>query len=159
MNNFNKSIKSKKLSKNNLKKNESILDNDITVAIASKIISTTPAPEVAKRIKTKLMKRITNQDQVFKFATQAKWKEILPGVKMRLLSSENNTKSFLLDMAAHTSIPAHKHDKDEESFVVKGKVYIEGILCNEGDYHFARAGTMHQIIRTEQGCTLLVKNI
>jgi quercetin dioxygenase-like cupin family protein len=159
MTNSNNSIKSKKLTNSAAIKVESALNSEITAAIASKIIPTTPAPEVALRIKSKLMKRALNNNHEFVFTNQGRWKVISEGVKIKLLHEENNTKSFMLIMDANTSIPAHLHTHDEESFVVKGDVYIEGILCHEGDYHYAHAGSKHQMIKTTQGCTLLIRNL
>ncbi len=62
-------------------------------------------------------------------------------------------------MAKNSQIPAHVHTQDEESFVLEGTVQIEGITCQVGDYHYAHAGTQHSVIKSAQGCTLLVRNI
>lgn len=158
MKNSNNPVKSKKLPKSRVGKNASILDDEVTSAIAIKIIPTTPAPEVALRIKSKLMNRVVDNKQLFMFARQSKWNEVYPGVKVRLLREENNTKSMMVEMAKNSIIPEHTHTQNEESLVLKGDVYIEGILCIEGDYHFAPCGSHHQPITTKNGCTLLVKN-
>ncbi len=154
-NNLNRSIK--RPNSGNEKKSP-ILDDEVTVAIANKIIPTIPAPEVAQRIKAKLMKSIENNKLRFIFAKQSKWNEVYPGVKVKLLREENNTKSMMVEMAENSIIPEHIHTQNEESLVLKGDVYIEGILCIEGDYHFAPTGSHHQPITTKNGCTLLVKN-
>ncbi len=158
MKNANNAVKSKKMSKSTNVKNKPTLDDEVTAAIASKIISTTPAPEVAQRIKSKLMQRVANNNQLFMFAKQSTWHEVYPGVKVRLLREENNTKLLMVEMAANSCLLEHSHTQNEESFVIKGEVYIEGILCGEGDYHYAPSGSQHQKITTKTGCTLLVKN-
>ena len=50
--------KVRRMSKKDKQINEPAISDEISAAIASKIIATTPAPEVAERIKTKLMNRV-----------------------------------------------------------------------------------------------------
>ena len=138
--------------------NNQILSEEISIAIATNIIATTPAPDVAIRIKSKLMHRVANNMHQFVFASQGKWKTMQPGVQVKLLYKKDDVKSFLLKMAPNANISGHLHRQDEESFVIEGDVTIEGILCNVGDYHFAHAGSQHQALTTTGGCTLLVKN-
>ncbi len=136
-----------------------VLSDEINAAIASKITATTPAPEVAIRIKSKLMQRVQTDTHQFVFAAQGKWKTIQEGVQIKLLHKVGKTKSFLMKMVANASIAGHLHTQDEESFVLEGEVYIEGILCHQGDYHYAHAGSNHEAIHTTQGCTLLIRRL
>lgn len=135
---------------------EPAISDEISAAIASKIIATTPAPEVAARIKTRLMQRVQADSHAFVFANQGEWKAVSAGVEIKLLHKTADAKSFLIKMAANTSIDGHAHSQNEESFVLDGEVWLEGILCQTGDYHYAQAGSQHQKIHTKQGCTLLV---
>ena len=136
-----------------------VLNDEISAAIASKIMPTTPAPEVALRIKTKLMQQVQADSHEFVFANQGEWKTLSDGVQIKLLHKDLAAKSFLLKLAANAFIPAHAHSQDEESYVIDGSVYLEGILCHAGDYHYAVAGSQHQEIRTAEGCTLLIKSM
>lgn len=136
-----------------------VLSDEINIAIASNIIPTIPAPEVAMRIKTKLMQRAQADVHQFVFANQGEWKTVFAGVQIKLLHKAGKHKAFLLKLAANTSIPAHAHAHDEESFVLQGNVTIEGIMCHVGDYHYALAGSEHQPITTVEGCTLLIKSL
>lgn len=136
-----------------------VLSDEISLAIASKIIPTMPAPEVSTRIKSKLMQRVQTDQHQFVFDNQGEWKTLSAGVQIKMLHSAGKRKSFLLKMAANSSIPKHLHAHDEESFVVEGTVIIEGILCHTGDYHYAHAGSQHQAIQTADGCTLLVRRV
>ena len=146
------------LSKTGLSKNTPVLSDEINAAIASKITATTPAPEVALRIKSKLMQRVQADTHEFVFAAQGIWKTVHEGVQIKLLHKTGNAKSFLMKMAVKASIPSHRHAQDEESFVLDGDVTIEGILCTKGDYHYAHAGSQHQALKTIGGCTLLIKS-
>lgn len=151
--------KNKLMAKSALSKAAPVLSDEINAAIASKITATTPAPEVAMRIKSKLMQRVQTDTHQFVFAKQGEWKTVHAGVQIKLLHKAGKTKSFLMKMAANASIAAHSHAQDEESFVLEGDVYIEGILCHQGDYHYAHAGSQHQTIQTTRGCTLLIRSL
>jgi anti-sigma factor ChrR (cupin superfamily) len=139
--------------------NTQVLNDDINAAIASNIIATTPAPDVASRIKSKLMHRVQEQAHRFVFANQGEWKIAFEGVCIKLLHQDGEHKSFLIKMAANSSIPSHAHTQNEESFVIEGSVELEGILCHVGDYHFAKMGSKHQAIKSSEGCVLLVKSM
>jgi anti-sigma factor ChrR (cupin superfamily) len=154
----NKLLPKQVLSKTGLSKNTPVLSDEINAAIASKITATTPVPEVALRIKSRLMQRVQADTHEFVFAAQGKWKTIHEGVQVKLLHKVGNAKSFLMKMAVSASIPGHLHAHDEESFVLDGDVTIEGILCTKGDYHYAHAGSQHEALKTIGGCTLLIKS-
>lgn len=135
------------------------LEDKINAKIAESVIATMPTDDLAVNIKARLMQRVESNSHAFVFANQGDWKTVAAGVEVKLLHSAGEAKSFIIKMAANASIAAHVHSLDEESFVLNGEVWLEGILCHAGDYHFAQAGSGHQQIRTETGCTLLVKTI
>jgi quercetin dioxygenase-like cupin family protein len=159
MNTIKKQRKTNPMAQLNTSRKKSALSDEINVAIASKITPTIPAPEVAERIKKRLVSRVKSESHRFVFANQGEWKNIANGVEIKLLHKANEAKSFLIRMAANASIAEHEHTQDEESFVIDGEVWLEGILCRSGDYHYARAGSRHEKIHTTQGCTLLVRSI
>lgn len=142
------------------KKNQhqSQLNDDINAAIASNLLATAPDAALADQIKTRLLQRIRTPQQTFVFAEQGEWNAIAHGVEVKMLHKSDKASAFLMRMAANTSIDGHTHKHDEESFVIDGEVWLEGILCKSGDYHFALAGSAHQRLHTANGCTLLVKN-
>lgn len=137
-----------------------ILGDEVNAAISSSLLPTEPAPEVASRIKQKLMSRIQvgSGHHEFIFANQGEWKTVASGVEVKLLHKSETGKSFLIKLAANSSIPYHDHEQDEESFVVEGEVWLDGVLCYPGDYHYATAGGYHNDIHTAaKGCVLLVR--
>lgn len=140
-------------------RSSSVLNETMSMAIAEKIIATTPAPEVTARIKEKLMQRVQAKAHQFVFADQGEWQQIFEGIEVKVLWQEGDKKSLLMKLAANARIPNHLHSRDEEAYVLKGSVEIEGILCHTGDYHFAKAGSKHHNIYSEQGCTLLIKTL
>lgn len=137
------------------------LDAEVVGAIASDLLPTTPAPEVADRIKGKLFGRIKAADNNhrFVFAEQGDWKTIAKGVQAKVLSQEAGQRSVLVRMEADSILPAHQHTHDEEAIVLEGEVWLEGVLCHMGDYHYAYAGGTHQDIHTQQGCLLFIKSL
>lgn len=146
-------LKRKKMATN------AVLDEVVMAEISQSLLPTTPAMEVVDRIKLKLMSRIKEGagHQAFVFANQGTWKTICEGVQVKLLHKSTEGKSLLIKMAANSRLPYHEHLNDEESFVVDGEVWLDGILCFAGDYHYATAGGSHHDIHTKTGCTLLVR--
>lgn len=134
-----------------------ILEPDVSAALAADLRRQSPPPEVEARVKDRLMSRIAGQRQFFVFASQGEWKTLGPGIQIKLLHKNEKTKSFLLQMAEQAILPPHQHETDEESFVIEGEVWLDGVCCTEGDYHFSAAGTDHGEVHTKKGCTLLVK--
>jgi quercetin dioxygenase-like cupin family protein len=136
---------------------QSVLDKEVISAIAADVLPTTPAPEVSARIKDRLLSRVKSQDYFFQFKNEDQWKQISAGIEIRLLHKTDDARSFLVRMAANTSLDEHAHSHNEESYVIEGEVWLQGILCHAGDYHYAKAGSRHEKIHTDKGCTLLVK--
>jgi quercetin dioxygenase-like cupin family protein len=135
---------------------------DITVvgAVASSLLPTIPAPEVASKMKATLLNRIKSSESShrFMFANQGNWRTIAEGVQVKVLRQESNSRSVLVKMAANSFLPAHEHDVDEEAIVLEGEVWLEDILCGIGDYHHAHAGSSHREIRTDHGCLLFIRS-
>lgn len=136
-----------------------VIENDILEEIAMGLVIQPPSIEAMSRMKRHLMNRVhvTKDAQHFVFAEQGQWKTIAQGVEIKLLQRHQAAKTFLLRLAEYAAIPYHTHDQDEESYVLEGEVWLDGVLCHQGDYHFAAAGTAHKDIHTTKGCTLLVR--
>lgn len=135
------------------------LDFDLFLELFEATPVLAPTDATKGQIKTKLMQRVaqSRDAQFFVFAEQGQWKSINQGIQIKILKSDPQAKSFLLKLAQDTTIPYHDHQKNEETFVIDGEVWLDGIHCKNGDYHFAGVGTFHKEIRTEAGCTLLIK--
>lgn len=134
------------------------IDFDVFLHLLNATPEHTPTQQVKQSVKNKLMQRIAQSDkQFFVFAEQGDWKAIKPGIEIKVLNKAADSKSFLLKLGRDTTLPYHDHMHNEETFVLDGEVWLDGVHCAHGDYHFAGAGTFHKEIRTETGCTLLVK--
>jgi anti-sigma factor ChrR (cupin superfamily) len=135
------------------------LDFDLFLELFEATPDLAPTDATKSQIKAKLMQRVaqSRDAQFFVFAEQGQWRSINQGIQIKILKSDTQAKSFLLKLAQNTTIPYHDHQKNEETFVIDGEVWLDGIHCKNGDYHFAGVGTFHKEIRTEAGCTLLIK--
>lgn len=134
-----------------------VLERDLSSLLASNLQLLSPPPLMENRIRLRLIDRVSGQQQFFIFANQSDWKTVGPGLQIKLLHKSKKTKSYLLQMAKQSVLPSHRHQADEEAFVIDGEVWLDGVFCTQGDYHFSAAGTSHRHVFTEKGCTLLMK--
>jgi len=137
-----------------------MLDDDLATLLSLSAPAISPAADAKTRMKEKLFKKVEdafNEGKFFIFANMGNWVNAMPGVEVKMLHETPGTKSYLVKLSAHAEIPGHDHTCNEESFVIEGEVMLDGTLCRQGDYHFAAAGSQHRAIRSDLGCTLLVK--
>ena len=59
-------------------------------------------------------------------------------------------------VAPGATIPAHRHERVEHSYILSGSIDVEGTLCRAGDYHRAAAGTHHRGPYSAEGCVILL---
>ncbi|HNA30956.1 MAG TPA: cupin domain-containing protein [Thiobacillaceae bacterium] len=85
------------------------------------------------------------------------WVPLLPGVSMKLLREDETTRSYLLRLEAGARLPAHGHDQDEECMVLEGDIWLGDVHAHAGDYHLARGGLPHGMLRTDGGCLLFLR--
>lgn len=135
------------------------LDPSIISALALATPVTAPDNAIRETIRRDLFKRIHEDDRDFLFvhAQEGTWNKLVDGIELKLLRHDETTRSFMLRMAAHTSLPPHGHPQDEECIVLEGEVWLNGVLCKSGDYHLAPAGKPHDWLRSETGCLLFVR--
>jgi len=89
---------------------------------------------------------------------EREWKEIEDGVSLKPLffDSARQYATALVRMKAKTSFPRHRHTETEECYVIEGAIEMDGQLFRAGDYIRAEAGSIHEGIFSESGCTLLI---
>ncbi len=135
------------------------LNTDLLRVMLQAAPAVQPSADIEHRLWSNLQRRIgpSGNDQYFMFASQSKWKTLVEGVQTRVLFKEGKVRSYLLKLAANARLPGHSHPLHEETLVLSGEVWLDGVHCVVGDYHFAKAGSQHKEVRTEHGCMLLVK--
>lgn len=92
-------------------------------------------------------------------ASAGAWRTLpFPGLSAKELSVEasRGMVTMLLRMKPGSSFPAHEHHGAEECFVVEGSVRLGSLYLSAGDFHHADAGSHHDEIVSESGCTLLL---
>jgi anti-sigma factor ChrR (cupin superfamily) len=86
-----------------------------------------------------------------------KWEQLAPDIAMKILDSDESMQAFLLRLDAGARLPSHPHASDEMCFVLEGEAALGDLVVGAGDYHLARAGSMHGDVTTRTGCLLLIR--
>ncbi len=85
------------------------------------------------------------------------WLPLMPGIHIKLLREDVATRSYLLRMAPGARLPAHGHSHEEECLVLEGDVWLDALHAHAGDYHLARSGRPHGVVRSDGGCLLFLR--
>jgi quercetin dioxygenase-like cupin family protein len=90
-------------------------------------------------------------------ANEGEWRSFMPKVHIKVLMREGDTMSYLLRLEPGAMIPPHDYPQTEECVVLEGEVRIGEQTVHPGDYHVARAGHDHQLLRSESGALLFLR--
>ncbi len=82
---------------------------------------------------------------------QSSWDDFAPGIRRRVLWSEDGQAAMLYHALPGAAVPQHGHGHDEECLMLEGEVFLDDELLRCGDYQLAPAGTRHQGISTDTG--------
>ena len=91
-------------------------------------------------------------------AQAGEWEEFSEGIQKRELwrNPPHNRVSMLLRVQPGARYFAHTHDTDEECYVVEGEISFGDLTLNTGDFHLARAGSVHPAAFSKNGCLLML---
>lgn len=133
------------------------------------LVENSPSIEPDPRIKASLLARIGEPPQPAtafsaSHAEDAVWQPVemdgveWPGVTARMLHMDpaRGRLTALLRLVPGASIPEHRHDQDEECYVLEGDLRFDDQTYVAGDYFLAPAGTLHGEQTTENGCVCLI---
>ncbi len=119
-----------------------------------------PVPARAAAIRQNLLARVSNK-QSDPFVTVAAQSDgfvpLAPLIETKVLSSDGKYFSILLRMQPGAALPAHSHGDDEECVVLEGEAYLGGTRVRAGDYHLARKGSDHGVVRSDTGALLFLR--
>lgn len=92
-------------------------------------------------------------------AGESAWAEIAPLVEVRELHRDERAgvHTSLLRMRPGGTIPAHRHEREEEFIVLEGECYIGTHRLVAGDVHIASAGSWHDTVTTQSGVVVLLR--
>ena len=91
-------------------------------------------------------------------ADEGEWIKLSDKIWKKILFSDSRTgkSMYLLRCAAGAVIPKHKHDHEEQAFVIEGEFGVGDLLVKAGDFHMAQAGSIHPEIHSPTGCLVLL---
>ena len=135
---------------------------DLEVALAAGLAAGIEPPHPA--VRDRLMARIhVDQPPVpagFAFNMAAQVEQWLPhpvpGIRVRLLSSNRDYSTLLLDVAPGTRFPPHHHSGAEDCYVIAGSLFTWGRRLGPGDFLHADPGSDHTEMWTVDGCQVLL---
>jgi anti-sigma factor ChrR (cupin superfamily) len=82
----------------------------------------------------------------------------IEGIEVRPLwqDAEQGRRTTVVRLAPGAEYPAHRHAGVEEIYLIEGDLVVSGVPMQAGDYCRAAAGTVHEGVRSPNGCLLLV---
>ena len=131
-----------------------ILPEDVMHALLEASAPIGPEPERAARLRKRLLRQVRASKHAglkTVLKDQGGWIKVGPLVDIKLLSSDEQSRSYLLRMHPGAVLPPHRHTLDEECLMLEGECWIGDIHLCAGDYHVAAKGTRHGAIRTSTG--------
>jgi anti-sigma factor ChrR (cupin superfamily) len=138
-----------------------LLEKDDVLALDELVAGTIEPIAPPAAVKARLMGIIRDvpQNSHTVRADEGHWSRIpMSGVKMKLLTKDEarGMVTVLVDLAPGSSLPAHDHQGNEQSYVISGSCRIGGIALEQGDFHHAMGGTKHGKVVSDHGCVLLL---
>lgn len=87
----------------------------------------------------------------------ARWEERWPGIELCMLRESADSRSYLMRMRAGSTLPAHRHSRDEVSMIIEGEALVgDAQRMGPGDIQYMPAGIDHAIIRSPGGCVAFI---
>jgi len=116
------------------------------------------APPVSVRAQILSTIRNVPQNSTTLRDNEGRWKPVVPGVEMKRLSRDQarGTVTFLLRFQPGSTLPAHDHRGNEQTYVIEGSCCIGSVGLAKGDFHHVEAGEHHGTVVSNEGCTLLL---
>jgi quercetin dioxygenase-like cupin family protein len=87
---------------------------------------------------------------------ERRFRRLLPGIEICLLSQSAHYRSVLLKLSAGSTLPAHEHPQIEQAMVLEGSCFSGSLYLKAGDFYLAQAQTWHEPVRAIEDCTMLV---
>jgi quercetin dioxygenase-like cupin family protein len=129
-------------------------------ALGEAMAPAAPPQELAMRLRQRLLTSLSPPPSARLITIPAAagvWQKLAPGVAIKVLREDEQSRSLLLRMAPAAELPAHDHDLEEECLVLEGEVRLGDLRLRAGDYHLALRGIPHGVVRSEPGCLLFIR--
>ncbi len=133
---------------------------EVEQMLAEQLPGMTPAPARAADLRLRMLQRVRAASVAVDGLSglrlsEGEWRPLVRGVRVKTLSSASG--AVLLDLDAGGQLPLHRHDMDEECVVLRGEVRMPDMRVGTGDYHIARSGSRHAIIRAPHGALIYLR--
>lgn len=91
-------------------------------------------------------------------ADQGEWKKRSSKIWQKILHADPETgrQIYLLRCKPGALIPPHHHKRDEHILILEGELQIKKMTLKVGDCQFSPAGSLHAMIKSPNGCLVLV---
>ena len=118
------------------------------------------APDEPSRLRERVLAQVAagrNGSRTVR-ACEGAWLPLAPGVTLKLLREDAAARRMtaFIRLLPGSSLESHGHEQPEECLVIEGEILIGEHRVRAGDLHLARAGTVHDTIRSPRGALLLV---
>lgn len=85
------------------------------------------------------------------------WRQLLKGVRVKMLCEGPGARSVLVDLEPGASLPTHRHREHEECVVLRGEADLGSLHVRRGDYHLAPARSRHGRVSSRTGALLYLR--
>ena len=141
---------------------DSLLDADITDALAQGIAPVELSTAERDRMRERILKRAAStppSGMATVRAHEGTWRDLAPGVQIKVLheDSATNTTSYFVRMEPGARVPVHAHTQEEHCLVLEGEVTIDEHVLRSGDWHVAQPGSTHADFWSKAGCVLFIR--
>lgn len=124
--------------------------------LSEHLIATPPPPNLLESLEKRLENRV--QASVAKHAglrtvrsSEGVWHDLVSGIRYKPLWESSQGNSVLVEFAAGSALPLHRHNYLEEGIVLSGGLQLDDLELTQFDYHVSPAGSRHGHIQSKQG--------
>ncbi len=130
----------------------------LTEGLGSLAAQVDPPGYLRERVLSAALRESQQPEYSFVLAGDGWQPHAVPGVTFKELRFERATgqATLLLTLEPGTRYPDHRHSGPEQCLVLAGEIRAGDRRLGPGDFHYAGAGSVHQEISSEQGCTILL---
>jgi quercetin dioxygenase-like cupin family protein len=133
-------------------------------ALAGSLRPAAIEPDRAARLRARVMARVRAEsaaprELVTVRSSEGDWTRIQPGIERKLLFEDpgTRTRSVLIRLGPGARIEPHGHGVHEECLVLDGELRIGDTRLRAGDYHLAAAGVPHDVVQSEAGALIFLR--
>ena len=132
-------------------------EDELLVGLAMLAPPADPPERLFAAIEAKIDASESSQIETLK-ADEGEWIKLSDNIWKKILFSDSRSgkSMYLLRCAAGAILPSHKHDHDEHAFVIEGEFRVGDSLVKAGDFHMAKAGSIHPEHHSPTGCLVLM---